>query len=103
MSAVTTPATAIRPAGAMRLTGDRKLWGDTWLLFKRGVKEGIRNPVFAFIFPTLFPLFMIALTSQLFKAVVLLPGFPVKPYAAYETPAVVLQAAVDGRGAAATA
>ena len=81
MSAVTSPATgpatAIRPAGATRLTGDRKLWSDTWLLLKRSLREGIRNPVFAFIFPTLFPLFMIALTSQLFKAVVLLPGFPV--------------------------
>ncbi len=81
----------------------RKLWHDSRLLFVRSFREGIRNPVFAFLFPTVFPLFMITLTSQLFKAMVLLPGFPIRPYAAYETPAVVLLGAMMGAGYSATA
>ena len=38
-----------------------KLARDTWLLLRRSIREGLRNPAFAFLFPTLFPLFIIVL------------------------------------------
>lgn len=75
---------------------------DTWLLFARAFREGVRNPAFAFLFPTLFPLFMIWLTSESFREVVNLPGFPITPYAAYVAPAIVLLAAMMGAGSGAT-
>jgi len=80
----------------------RKTATDTWLLLRRSMREGLRNPAFAFLFPTLFPLFMIALTSQSFREVVRLPGFPIRPYAAYEAPAVLLLTAMMGAGYSAT-
>jgi ABC-2 type transport system permease protein len=82
--------------------GARKVARDTWSLLRRSVREGIRNPAFAFLFPTVFPLFIILLTSQSFRQVVNLPGFPIRPYAAYEAPAVVLLTAMMGAGYAAT-
>lgn len=75
---------------------------DSWLLFARAFREGLRNPAFAFLFPTLFPLFMIWLTSESFREVVNLPGFPITPYAAYVAPAIVLLAAMLGAGSGAT-
>jgi ABC-2 type transport system permease protein len=65
---------------------------DTLALFRRSAIEGIRSPVLAFGFPAIFPLLIIALTSQLLRALVLLPGFPVHPYVAYQAPAVLLYA-----------
>jgi len=43
-----------------------KLAANAWLLLRRSIREGLRSPAFAFLFPALFPLFMIALTSQSF-------------------------------------
>src|SRR6266700_1285867 len=80
-----------------------KLARDTWLLLRRSIREGLRNPAFAFLFPTLFPLFIIVLTSQSFHQVVNLPNFPnIRPYAAYEAPAVLLLTAMMGAGFSAT-
>jgi ABC-2 type transport system permease protein len=79
-----------------------KLAADTWLLLRRSIREGLRSPVFAFLFPALFPLFMIALTSQSFREMVNLPGFPIRPYAAYEAPAVLMLTAMMGAGYSAT-
>ena len=36
-----------------------------------------RDPAIAFIFPVLFPLFMIGLFSQVYRDVARVPGFPV--------------------------
>jgi ABC-2 type transport system permease protein len=94
--AVSTRAAADAPLG-------RKLLRDVWLLLHRSIREGIRNPAFAFLFPTVFPLFIILLTSQSFRDVVNLPGFPaIRPYAAYEAPAVLLLTAMMGAGYSAT-
>lgn len=80
-----------------------KLPRDVGLLLARSMREGVRNPVFAFVFPAVFPLFIIVLTSQTFREVVNLPGFPsIRPYAAYEAPAVLLLTAMMGAGYAAT-
>ncbi len=76
---------------------------DAWLLFGRAFREGVRNPVVAFLFPTVFPLFMIWLTSESFREIVNLPGFPITPYSAYIAPAIVLLAAMMGAGSGATA
>jgi ABC-2 type transport system permease protein len=102
----TTIATT-RPVPALRAAAERsaggKLFRDTWLLLHRSIREGIRNPAFAFLFPTVFPLFIILLTSQSFRDVVNLPGFPnIRPYAAYEAPAVLLLTAMMGAGYSAT-
>ncbi len=75
---------------------------DSWVLFRRSFREGLRSPAWAFLFPTLFPLFMITLTSQSFREIVRLPGFPLSPYAAYEAPAILLLAAMMGAGYSAT-
>ncbi|MFN2555788.1 MAG: ABC transporter permease [Nitriliruptorales bacterium] len=75
---------------------------DTWLLSARAFREGVRNPVVAFLFPTVFPLFMIWLTSESFREIVNLPGFPITPYSAYIAPAIVLLAAMMGAGSGAT-
>src|SRR5438105_14632818 len=83
--------------------GLRKFCGDVWLLLRRSIREGLRNPAFAFLFPAVFPLFIIVLTSQTFRNVIHLPGFPdIHPYAAYEAPAVLFLTAMMGAGYSAT-
>lgn len=76
--------------------------GDAAVLLGRSWREALRSPLFAFAFPILFPLFMIVLTSQMFRELVHLPGFPISPYAAYEAPAVLLLTAMMGAGHSAT-
>ncbi|MFN2590268.1 MAG: ABC transporter permease [Actinomycetota bacterium] len=93
------------PAGRTTGVGSgwRKTTRDVRILLFRSVREGVRNPAFAFLFPTVFPLFIILLTSQSFRDVVNLPGFPnIRPYAAYEAPAVLLLTAMMGAGYSAT-
>jgi len=83
--------------------GLSKLIRDVGLILRRSVREGLRNPAFAFLFPAVFPLFIIVLTSQTFRNVVHLPGFPgIRPYAAYEAPAVLFLTAMMGAGYSAT-
>ncbi|MGH7425784.1 MAG: ABC transporter permease [Candidatus Methylomirabilales bacterium] len=80
-----------------------KLVRDTGLLLRRSFREGLRSPIFSFQFPVVFPILLIALTSQSFRQLVLLPGFPIRPFAAYEAPAIFLLAAMMGAGYSATA
>jgi ABC-2 type transport system permease protein len=94
---------AVAPRPVAEEVRGGKLLRDIWLLLYRSIREGIRNPAFAFLFPTVFPLFIILLTSQSFRDVVNLPGFPaIRPYAAYEAPAVLLLTAMMGAGYSAT-
>jgi ABC-2 type transport system permease protein len=76
---------------------------DTWLLFRRSLREGLRNPTVAFLVPTLVPVVMIVLTSQTFGAVVHLPLFPTKSYLSFEVPGIVMLTAMMGAGYSATA
>ena len=76
---------------------------DSWLLFRRSVREGRRNPTIAFILPILVPSVMILLTSQIFRQVAELPGFPTEAYVTFELPGIVLLTAMMGAGYSATA
>ena len=54
----------------------RRIARDSLLLLRRSFREGKRDPTIAFIMPTIVPLVMISLTSQIFADVANLPGFP---------------------------
>ena len=75
---------------------------DIWLIFRRTLREGLRDPALAFIFPTLPPLFIAILVSQLQGDIVNLPGFPTDNYMAWIAPGSVLLTAMIGAGFTAT-
>ena len=75
---------------------------DIWLIFRRTLREGLRDPALAFIFPTLPPLFLAILVSQLQSDIVNLPGFPTDNYMAWIAPGSVLLTAMIGAGFTAT-
>ena len=71
---------------------------QTWLVFDRSLRAGLREPALAFVFPLAFPLLIIGLFSQVYSRVADLPGFPAGSYLGWMTPAVVLMAAMFGAG-----
>ena len=71
---------------------------QTWLVFGRSLRAGLREPALAFVFPLAFPLLIIGLFSQVYSRVADLPGFPAGSYLGWMTPAVVLMAAMFGAG-----
>lgn len=71
---------------------------QTWLVFGRSLRAGLREPALAFVFPLAFPLLIIGLFSQVYSRVADLPGFPGGSYLGWMTPAVVLMAAMFGAG-----
>jgi ABC-2 type transport system permease protein len=79
------------------------LVGEIRTLFLRNLREGLRSPVIAFLFPVLFPLFAETLVASSYERVSTLPGFPVHPYAAYMAPGMLLLAGMMGSGYSATA
>ncbi len=102
------PATIEEPGPTS--TGDslpvlvsRTLAAETWTLFRRNFREGVRSPVIAFLFPVLFPLFAETLVAASYQRVATLPGFPVHPYTAYMAPGMLLLAGMMGSGYSATA
>lgn len=56
-----------------------------------------------FILPTIVPLVMIGLTSQIFSDVARLPGFPTAKYVTWEAPGMIMLTAMMGAGYSATA
>ncbi|NUR04147.1 MAG: ABC transporter permease [Streptomyces sp.] len=76
---------------------------QVWALFRRNLREGLRSPVIAFLFPVIFPLFAITLVAATYERISLLPGFPVHPYAAYMAPGMLLLTGMMGSGYSATA
>lgn len=72
------------------------------LTFRRSLAQARRAPVFAFVFPVAFPLFMIGLFSQLYTHITDVPGFPADSYVQWMAPAVFLMAAMFGAGHSAT-
>lgn len=72
------------------------------LTFRRSLAQARRAPVFAFVFPVAFPLFMIGLFSQLYTRITDVPGFPADSYVQWMAPAVFLMAAMFGAGHSAT-
>ncbi|QFU90580.1 ABC transporter permease [Amycolatopsis sp. YIM 10] len=75
----------------------------TVALLRRNLREGVRSPVIAFIFPVLFPLFLITLVASSYERMAFIPGFPVRPYAAYMAPGLLLFTGMMGSGYSATA
>jgi ABC-2 type transport system permease protein len=71
---------------------------QSWLVFGRSLRAGLREPALAFVFPLAFPLLIIGLFSQIYRRVADLPGFPAGSYLAWMAPAVVLMAAMFGAG-----
>ncbi|MFJ2938159.1 ABC transporter permease [Streptomyces sp. NPDC087219] len=76
--------------------------GTTTLLV-RNLREGVRSPVIAFVFPVVFPLFLITLVASSYERMAFIPGFPVTPYAAYMAPGLLLFTGMMGSGYSATA
>ncbi len=79
-----------------------KLLSDSWLIFRRSLREGFRNPALAFLFPLLPPLMGAVLFSQIFGNIVDLPGFPAENYISWVGIGVVLLTAMSGAGFTAT-
>lgn len=79
----------------------KKFLTDVGLVFGRAVRQGRRAPQMAFVFPVLFPVFMIVLMSQLYRDITKVPGFPESSYVAWIAPGVFLMAAMFGAGASA--
>ncbi|MFJ4523290.1 ABC transporter permease [Streptomyces sp. NPDC088810] len=75
----------------------------TMTLLRRNLREGRRSPVIAFVFPVLFPLFLITLVASSYERMAFIPGFPVTPYAAYMAPGLLLFTGMMGSGYSATA
>ena len=80
-----------------------KIWTDTKLVFARAMRQGKRQPQMAFVFPVVFPLFMIVLMSQLYRDITKVPGFLAESYVSWIAPGVFLMAAMFGAGASANA
>lgn len=101
---MTVPATAgpIAAAGPDAVAR-RGFAADVGTLFARNLREGLRSPVIAFLFPVLFPLFAETLVASSYERVSTLPGFPVHPYTAYMAPGMLLLAGMMGSGYSATA
>lgn len=76
---------------------------QSWILLRRNLREGVRSPVIAFVFPVLFPLFLITLVASSYERMAVIPGFPVTPYAAYMAPGMLLFTGMMGSGYSATA
>lgn len=76
---------------------------DTWTLLGRSLREGVRSPVIAFLFPVLFPLFVLTLVASSYERMAFIPGFPVEPYTAYMAPGMLLFTGMMGSGYSATA
>jgi ABC-2 type transport system permease protein len=79
-----------------------KLAANGWIVFQRSLRDGLRNPALAFLFPLLPPLMGAVLFSQLFGDIVKLPGFPTDDYISWVGIGVVMLTAMSGAGFSAT-
>ena len=76
----------------------RKLLTDNALIFRRSVREGLRDPGPAFVLPLLPPLLLTIVFIALFERLAELPAFGGADYADYIAPGAVLLTAVLGAG-----
>jgi ABC-2 type transport system permease protein len=79
-----------------------KLARDTKQVFVRSLRQAKRSPIVAFIFPVLFPMFMLTIMSQLYGDITRVLGFPTGSYTAWMAPSVFLMSAMFGAGYSAT-
>lgn len=80
------------------LTRKRSALHNTWLLFRRYVVVGLRQPVFGFIFPIVFPVVLVIFVRAMFQRVADLPGFPLSSYTAYIAPGLIMLIPMLGAG-----
>ncbi|MCZ4101605.1 ABC transporter permease [Streptomyces sp. So13.3] len=91
------------PHGTSQSVSQNHLAGEVWMLLRRNIREALRSPVIAFIFPVLFPLFAETLVASSYARVSSLESFPIQPYTAYMAPGMMLLAGMMGSGYSATA
>lgn len=79
--------------------GSSRGWlvADTWSSFKRWMRKSLRNPYTVF-FTLVQPVIWLVLFTQVFEAVVQIPGFTSGSYLAFFAPAVVIQIALFSGG-----
>lgn len=77
---------------------DPKLLSDSALIFRRSVREGVRDPGPAFVLPLLPPLLLTVVFIALFERLAELPPFGGDEYVDYLAPGAVLLTAVLGAG-----
>ncbi len=75
---------------------------DTWLIFRRSFREGLRNPALAFIFLMVPPLIGAGLFSQLFGDIVSLQQLGTENYISWVAAGFILLTAMSGAGFTAT-
>ncbi len=68
------------------------------LLLRRTMLGGLRTPVISYLFPVVVPTVLFLLTSQMFREVGLLPGFPAGGYVQFIFPSVMLLTPMTGAG-----
>ncbi|MEZ0362429.1 ABC transporter permease [Mycobacterium sp. pUA109] len=73
-------------------------WANTARLFRRYVVVGLRQPVFGFIFPIVFPVVLVIFVRSMFQRVADLPGFPLASYTAYIAPGLIMLIPMLGSG-----
>jgi ABC-2 type transport system permease protein len=71
---------------------------STLRLFRRYVLVGLRQPVFGFIFPIVFPVVIVIFARAMFQHVSDLPGFPLVAYTAYIAPGLIMMIPMVGAG-----
>ena len=76
--------------------------GQACLLLVRNLREGLRNPILAYLIPLVVPPAVLVLVATTLSPVTLLPGFPTRSYADWIMPATVMMTALGSSGYAAT-
>ncbi|OMC27892.1 ABC transporter [Mycobacterium sp. GA-1841] len=75
-----------------------KSLSNTLRLLRRYVVVGLRQPVFGFIFPIVFPVVLVIFVRSMFQRVADLPGFPLSSYTAYIAPGLIMLIPMLGAG-----
>ncbi|MDQ3945774.1 MAG: ABC transporter permease [Actinomycetota bacterium] len=71
------------------------------LTFGRTARHALREPAWAFVFPAVLPLALVAIITQVFGVMVALPGYGTDQLVDFATPGLVFVAAMMGGGFAA--
>jgi ABC-2 type transport system permease protein len=71
------------------------------LTFGRTTRHALREPAWAFVFPAVLPLALVAIITQVFGVMIALPGYGTDQLVDYATPGLVFVAAMMGGGFAA--
>lgn len=73
-----------------------ELCRQSFVVYRRSLRHARRNPIFAFVFPGVVPVALLALFSQIYGGLAHVPGFPASNYVSWLAPGVFLMAAMFG-------